>query len=155
MEQLPPNNFWTLAEDPTTQKGKPNSSKWGRTKYKDFSFLYYKGFRDRDPFCGRSCKRREVSTQQESLSQVGSVGNDRISEGSITKKKKKEKKRKASAGSKWRLGEKVLVAASSLIRVRTVVKCPEDTLRVIMWHSLFKQWECLKEKQRTFLVGRL
>ena len=48
------------------------------------------------------------------------------------KKKKKVKKRKASAGSKWRLGEKALVAASSLIRVRTVVECPEDTLRVLM-----------------------
>ena len=44
----------------------------------------------------------------------------------------KEKKRKASAGSKWGLGENALVAASSFIRVRTVVECPEFTVRGLM-----------------------
>ena len=33
-EQLPQNNFGTLVEDTSTQKGSPFSSKGGRTKYK-------------------------------------------------------------------------------------------------------------------------
>ena len=40
---------------PDTQKSKPISWKWGRTKYKDKKGN--KGFRDRDPFWGRSSER--------------------------------------------------------------------------------------------------
>ena len=65
----------------------------------------------------------------------------------------KETKRKASAGSKWGLGENALVAASSLIRVRTVVKCPEFAVRGLM--DIASQTVGMPERQRTFPVGRL
>ena len=161
MEKIPPNNFWTLVEDPRSPERQTNLFKMRqdeRQRQKERQIIW-----GQRPILGRESWRRG------SFHTIGNPLTGKVSgelwnlRGQRNQKINKSPQNSCwtlitsrelahtltSAHRKWGMG--VRAQTASVLRVRNRIECSEGTNVT----KQFKPWENQRDKQRTFTTGRL
>ena len=167
------NNFWKLAEDTTTQKVSPISSKGGRTKDKRQKQRTKDLGMETCPGEG-VMKKEKFPHSRKPLTGVF-VGSFGITEGNIIVREKHKNKPQnmcvieaasrevaqmlTSTTRKWGLSREVWVAWL-VLRVGTGLESPEDNLKELMWDSnpnsgIARETKKIKKSKRPLLQKAL